>query len=168
MTGLPAKPMNAFSKAESVEGIRVGKIVKTDGDGRVYVDFPGNGGGPAAARLTQSVKERLESRGVSVFSQVLLLFEKNDPACPVVIDVLAHSLKTADDGSEVALQVDEPKEVTIDGETVTFNAKEQIVLRCGKASITLTKAGKVLIRGAYLLNRSSGVNRIKGASVQIN
>ena len=30
------------------------------------------------------------------------------------------------------------------------------------------RAGKVLIRGAYLLSRSSGVNRIKGGSVQIN
>jgi hypothetical protein len=56
----------------------------------------------------------------------------------------------------------------IDGKRVTFDAREEIVLRCGKASITLTKAGKVLIRGAYLLNRSSGVNRIKGGSVQIN
>jgi hypothetical protein len=45
---------------------------------------------------------------------------------------------------------------------------KEIVLRCGKASITLTRAGKIIIRGAYLLNRSSGVNKIKGASVQIN
>ena len=37
-----------------------------------------------------------------------------------------------------------------------------------KASITLTSAGKILLRGAYILNRSSGVNRIKGGSVQIN
>ena len=65
----------------------------------------------------------------------------------------------------------EPEEltdVTVDGKRVSFNAEEEIVLRCGKASITLTKAGKVIIRGAYLLNRSSGVNRIKGGSVQIN
>jgi hypothetical protein len=34
--------------------------------------------------------------------------------------------------------------------------------------LTLTHAGKVLIRGAYVLSRSSGVNRIKGGSVQIN
>ena len=33
---------------------------------------------------------------------------------------------------------------------------------------TLTRAGKILIRGAYLLARSSGVNRIQGGSVQIN
>jgi hypothetical protein len=48
------------------------------------------------------------------------------------------------------------------------SAKEQLVLRCGKASITLTKEGKVLIQGAYVSSRSSGVNRIKGGSVQLN
>jgi hypothetical protein len=32
----------------------------------------------------------------------------------------------------------------------------------------LTSAGKVMIQGAYLSNRSSGVLRIKGGSVQIN
>jgi hypothetical protein len=168
MTGLPARPMNSYLEAGTVEGIRIGKIEHIDEEGRVYVDFPGNGQGPMAAGLTASVKERLESKDKSHFPRVLLLFEENDPARPVVIDVLAHSLNIRAGGSEVAFQVDEPKEVTIDGETVMFNAKEQIVLRCGKASITLTKAGKVLIRGAYLLNRSSGVNRIKGASVQIN
>lgn len=49
-----------------------------------------------------------------------------------------------------------------------FEAEEEIELRCGGASIVLTRAGKVLLRGAYLLSRSSGVNRIKGGSVQIN
>ena len=56
----------------------------------------------------------------------------------------------------------------VDGEKTVVTAQKEIVLRCGKASITLTRAGKVLIRGAYLLSRSSGVNRIKGGSVQIN
>jgi hypothetical protein len=59
-------------------------------------------------------------------------------------------------------------EVDADGQRMLVNAKEQLVLRCGKASITLTKAGKVLIEGAYLLSRSTGVNRIKGGSVQLN
>ena len=56
----------------------------------------------------------------------------------------------------------------IDGERLEFSAEREIVLRCGKASITLTREGKVLIKGAYLSSRSSGVNRIKGGSVQIN
>jgi hypothetical protein len=45
------------------------------------------------------------------------------------------------------------EDVTVDGKRVTFDAKEEIVMRWGKASITLTRAGKVLIRGAYFLNR---------------
>ncbi len=44
-------------------------------------------------------------------------------------------------------------EVDADGERLLVSAKEQLVLRCGKASITLTKAGKVLIEGSYLLSR---------------
>ncbi len=58
--------------------------------------------------------------------------------------------------------------MSADGEELTLSAKRQITLQCGKASITLTRAGKVLIRGAYVSTRSSGVNRIKGGSVQIN
>lgn len=55
-----------------------------------------------------------------------------------------------------------------DGERLVLKAGREIVLQCGKASITLTSAGKVIIRGAYVLSRSSGVNRIVGGSVQIN
>jgi len=56
----------------------------------------------------------------------------------------------------------------LDGERIELSAGREIVLSCGKASITLTRAGKVLIRGAYILSRASGANRIKGGSVQIN
>ena len=56
----------------------------------------------------------------------------------------------------------------LDGEQVTLSAEKEIVLKCGKSSITLTKAGKIIIRGEYVLSRSSGVNKIKGGSVQIN
>ena len=59
-------------------------------------------------------------------------------------------------------------EVNADGERLVVSAKEQLVLRCGKATITLSKAGKVLIEGTYISSRSSGVNRIKGGSVQLN
>jgi hypothetical protein len=55
-----------------------------------------------------------------------------------------------------------------DPETLCISAARELTLKCGKSSITLTAAGKLLLRGAYLLSRSSGVNRIKGGSVQIN
>lgn len=58
--------------------------------------------------------------------------------------------------------------VRVDGKRVLIEGQEEVVLMCGDASITLTKAGKVVIRGKYLLSRSTGVNRILGGSVQVN
>ena len=53
-------------------------------------------------------------------------------------------------------------------EVLQLTAEREIVLRCGKASITLTRAGKVLIRGEYIFSRSTGVNKMKGGSIQLN
>lgn len=60
------------------------------------------------------------------------------------------------------------QEIEIDGRRMVFTAQQEIVLRCGKSSITLTRAGKIIISGEYVVSRSSGVNRIRGGSVQIN
>jgi hypothetical protein len=49
-----------------------------------------------------------------------------------------------------------------------LTAQEEVTIRCGEASITLTRAGKVLIKGSYLLSKSTGPNRVKGGSVQLN
>jgi len=90
------------------------------------------------------------------------MFECGDPAKPIVMGVLREG-----EGWPLA---DRPGrvEVDADGERLIVSAKEQLVLRCGKASITLTKAGKVLIQGTYVASRSSGVNRVKGGSIQLN
>jgi hypothetical protein len=151
-----------------VFGARVGTIVSTAGDGRVTVDFPGNTFGPLSARWTGSVGEMIRDPTRASGRKILLLFENDDPELPIIVDVVCESLDDVSDKRPAELQVEKPDEVFIDGRRVTFDAKDEIVLRCGKASVTLTKAGKVLIKGAYLLARSSGVNRIKGASVQIN
>ena len=160
-----------FGKGEAVErieGVRVGKVAHVDKNGRVFVDYAGNTQGRVAARFTSSLKLQVLRRAASDGQDVLLVFENNDPLRPVIIDTLSSLTDEIMQAGDINLQVDEPEDVTVDGRRITFDAKEQIVLRCGKASITLTRAGKVLIRGAYLLNRSSGVNRIKGGSVQIN
>lgn len=51
---------------------------------------------------------------------------------------------------------------------LVLTAAKQLTIRCGESSITLTAAGKIIIRGKYIVSRSSGVQRIKGGSVQIN
>ncbi len=153
---------------ERIEGVRVGKVANVDESGRVWVEFPGNGQGPVAARFTRSVKLQALRQAASGGQEVLLVFENNNPKQPIIIDTMYSLLDEISAPSAFALEREKLEDVVVDGKKVTFDAKEEIVLRCGKASITLTRAGKVLIRGEYLLNHSSGVNRIKGGSVQIN
>src|SRR5512144_319731 len=104
----------------------------------------------------------VDLHGMHIGRQVALMFEADDTARPIVMGVL---------NAEAEIPF-EPKpgqvEVDADGERLIVSVKDQLVLRCGKASITLTKAGKVLIQGAYVLSRSTGVNRIKGGSIQLN
>jgi hypothetical protein len=163
-----AENIRQIQVSRQIEGVRVGKIVNVNESGEVLVDFPGNTQGEVAARFTNSMNLKILRHAASSGQNVLLVFENNDPGLPIIIDTLYSLVDEITESSTIALETGRPKDVMIDGKRVTFDAKEQIELRCGKASIVLSQAGKVLIRGAYLLNRSSGVNRIKGGSVQIN
>ena len=89
---------------------------------------------------------------------VILGFEQGDPHRPVLLGFLFDRAKP------VAPQV----HIQTDGDRLCLSAEKEIVLTCGEASITLTRSGKILLRGSYLLSRSTGVNRVKGGSVQIN
>lgn len=94
---------------------------------------------------------------------VVLLFERGDARRPIIIGVLqdhAPLSEPADRRERVSIQADEDRFVV--------SAEREIVLRCGDASITLTRAGKVIIKGNYILSRSTGYNKIKGAAVDIN
>lgn len=52
--------------------------------------------------------------------------------------------------------------------TVTIGADEELTLRCGKSSITLTKSGKVIVKGTKIVSRSLGENKIRGAQISLN
>jgi hypothetical protein len=54
------------------------------------------------------------------------------------------------------------------GRRLSLEGVDEIVLRCGKASITLRRNGKIIISGTFVESRASGIQRIKGAAVQIN
>jgi hypothetical protein len=51
---------------------------------------------------------------------------------------------------------------------VLLQGQERIELRCGKSSVTMTKEGKIVIKGVEVISRASGVNKVKGAAVRIN
>lgn len=123
--------------------------------------LPGREDELAAARSTVAL--RAEMMG----AQVLVLFENGDAMRPIVIGVIQQAAGASLPGRQVMAEAT-ATQVCADGERLVFSAEREIVLRCGEASITLTRAGKVVIRGNYVLSRSSGYNKIKGATVDIN
>ena len=153
--------------------IIVGTLVSIDDQGRLLVDFPGN---PAEGALVAITTLELNQQNLG--RQVALLFLNGDLHQPVVMGMIHSPLQTMLDnfdqaarqsGEGVAIESDlSVDDVEVNGKRVVFEAQDEMVFKCGESSITLTKSGKVLIRGKYLLNRSSGVNRIMGGSVQVN
>jgi hypothetical protein len=140
----------------SIPGVVVGELVALAGDGTTpYVRYPGQDN--ALPALTS-----IDLHGPHIGAALVLMFERGDPGRPVVVGVLRGQPGWSQ--SEPPAQVD----VDADGQRLIVSAREQLVLRCGQASITLTQAGKVLIEGSYVLSRSSGVNRIQGGSIQLN
>jgi hypothetical protein len=97
-----------------------------------------------------------------VGQQVVVVFERGDVSRPIIMG----RIRNADGGHRC-----EPLEgvrVDVDEDRLVISAKQQIVLQCGRASITLTRAGKILLKGAYVSTSSTGINRIRGAAIQLN
>lgn len=152
--------------------IILGQLKNLDAQGMPLVDYDCNpDAAPQVAVSTLPVTRQHLGR------QVALLFASGDLRRPVImgfvhnpLDDLLESYSAPEEPVDPSLALPEvPQDVVkVDGQRVVLEGHEEVVLKCGESSITLTKAGKIVIRGKYLLSRASGVNRILGGSVQVN
>ncbi|NJO37925.1 MAG: hypothetical protein HC871_10320 [Rhizobiales bacterium] len=145
--------VEARSRKKPLDGVVIGVLLGL-GDGHLpLVVFPGN---PEENAITARTTVELSADDVGV--EVALMFEGGDAARPIIMGRLLRP-----GGAPPRAEPGDARP-----ERLTFDAAEEIVLRCGKASVTLTKAGKILLRGAYIFSRSTGVNKLKGGSIQLN
>jgi hypothetical protein len=84
--------------------------------------------------------------------RVILGFVDGDEEHPVVLGLL--------DAPRVA-SAREP-------EVLRIASGRELVIECGEARIALRADGRVEVRGTHLVSRSSGPNKVKGATVHIN
>jgi len=140
----------------------VGRVIDAPQDGYLMVQC-GNAQ-PLRARM---VSDLADKPGEQLLGQeVVLLFENNDPEKAIAI----ASLQPIGDFASALEAAGREKQVhaRVDGETVLIKAEKKLELRVGKASIVIDENGKITIRGANLLSRSTGPIRIKGGHVEIN
>ncbi len=149
-------------EVESIYGPRVGRFSSIENNGKIYIDFEGNTGGPVLAKSCVKVSQKDKEKNL------FLMFEMNDPAHPVIVGLFEERHAFDVHKHELNVSREKIKNIEIDGERFIFNAKKEIVLQCGKGSITIRKDGKIIIKGSNLLSRASGQNKIKGGSVAIN
>ena len=136
-----------------VRGHRVGRVVGMR-DGQWLVECAANMP-PLLARTTLTLGAQQMQEAASAQREALIVFENELATRPIVVGLLAPP------PTEVI-------DVTVDGKRVTLDARDEIVLRCGSASLTLRRNGRVVIRGTYVETRAQGVNRVKGGTVLIN
>ena len=158
-SGVPASPERprARVRAKGLPEVVRGVIIGLSDNGDPLIDFYANPQAQPIVAATTVVVEQADVGRLAV-----LAFEDGDCNSPIILGIV-RTVPNAELPNQK-----KPVEVSADGQSLTISATKEIVLRCGEASITLTRAGKVIIRGTYLLSRSSGPNRIKGASIHLN
>jgi len=156
LLALPIEAADSLNGHMRFGGAVVGTLVGFGEDATTpFVTFAQQ---PGTAALAARTTSDLDS--VHVGRDVVLIFENGDPNRPIILGVMSSATRPN--------PLSESVDIEADGERLVVVAKERIVLRCGRASITLTKEGKIVLQGDYVSSQSSGVLRIRGGSVQIN
>jgi hypothetical protein len=141
-----------------LDGLSIGRLLALVEQGRTplvsYTGQPGTG-----ALRARSV---VDLHGGHVGQDVVLGFELRDPSRPIILGVLR--------GQSGWPLSEPPGQVSVDadGQRMVVVADRELVLRCGKASVSLRHDGRVEIRGETILTQAAGPNRMRGGSVELN
>ncbi|RKH55960.1 hypothetical protein D7V93_21385 [Corallococcus llansteffanensis] len=161
-------PVLQKEQAEPIWTPRTGWIIGVDSRGRPVVDFEGNTVGPRIARRLVHLVPQMLRAVIDQRRPVVLRFEDGDALLPIIVAVDEPQALPPEQKPEVLERTASRGSGQDEGAFRLIEGKDELVLQCGKASITLRRNGKVIIKGTYVETHSEGVNRIKGGSVQFN
>lgn len=148
-------------------GAVIGRIVGVADNGLPLVEFDGNEGVPLAARYVAPISTEALASLAERRQEVLLDFLNDDAERPVISGLLQPVALNARGQAPVDGPPSLPETVVVDGQRIRIEGKDEIVLSCGAASITLRRNGRVVIRGTHLESDSLGANWIRGADIQV-
>lgn len=136
------------------EGVVLGTLVDTQ---PLTVEFPGRDGAIVRREAERAVA--LDARAVG--HPVVIMFVNGEPDRPIITGRI-------DPGIVAPKKQTRTKTLTLEGRELVLEADATLTLRCGKSSITLTREGRLVVRGTSLVSHASGVNRIRGGMIKLN
>ncbi len=160
------------------QSVVLGRIVQLDDEGRIQVET-NLGPEPVESLLAIPLDRELILALIEAEHPVVVSFQQGDPLRPIIVGLLQPpmALRKCESGHSAHAEPEpqEPPgpqpfviEADVDGRRVELKAQDELVLRCGEASVTLRRNGRVIVRGTHVETYSTGVNRIKGGQVRIN
>ncbi len=150
-----------FGRLSRLGTLEEGKVERV-GQGRVWV-VPAQGqSGALCCRVLRGNGSAAKPGDAVVYTQLL-------PGEGCVLGVIDEYGVD----QEASVDVDQTESATkatcrLEGQTVHIKATDGLVIECGKGSIVMSGDGRIHTKGSELVSRASGVNRIKGAFVNIN
>ena len=144
----------APSPKKKIEGLLIGNVVKVDSERKVWVHVPGVVDPPVLAKSIAPLNQMREG------AQCALMFENGQSEFPVIMGILQQSV--------IALGACDSGAVSQSQDRIDIVSDREINLHCGDAHLRLTADGRVEMRGRTVISHSTGLNRIRGASVKLN
>lgn len=162
------KVIPIVERNSSDDSLVMGSIDAIHEDGSVFVSLPGSNES-IKVRTAMQFSEIPDDLSQLVGRDVLLNVTGRNRADVILVGLVRDTLWP--EGSKaVPTDLAEKEKISIksDGRTVTIGGEREIVMTCGKSTISLKRDGTILIKGMKVTTRAAGSNRIKGASVNIN
>ncbi len=171
MSRQPKSPPAESGAHAHLGAVKMGTLLAGSVPGALVVEHDGSG--PLPARSTVAMDEQAIAHAVASRQPLLMLFENGDPTLPIVVGLIqpppGASLFQDLLAQKPAAGPARPRaEARVDRKRLVLEAEQEVTLKCGEASITLRRDGKLILRGAYVETTAKGVNRIRGGSVKIN
>jgi hypothetical protein len=141
----------------------LGRVVEIDAAGRPRVSFADLAGPPPIARTIGEVTRAQLEAACAEARPILLGFLDGRADAPVIMSLASMADPPSPAPAPVA-------EVVVDGEAQTrvIEAREELQLRCGDATISLRADGTIKIMGRDVTSWARRRQRIRGGSVAIN
>ena len=152
----------AVSTAATFAGALAGHLAGIDEEGRIL--FTEHGApAPYAVEIGLPLGDAEVAAAARAGRRALVIKPDNQPRQPVLVALLRERISAEARDKTVG----EPA-TRINGQAVAIDAQQSLELSCGRARITLHSDGRIELNGDYLLSRSRGPIKLKGATIDIN